>query len=86
MGGYIVRRIVSVIPVMGIVAIFVFSLLYLAPGDPAALIAGELATADQIEAIRREMGLDQPYVVRFGEWVLRILQGDFGQSIFTNRR
>lgn len=82
---YLVRRILSVFPVMALVAILVFSLLYLAPGDPAALIAGEMASADQIEAIRIEMGLDQPYLLRFVEWMLRILQGDFGVSIFSNK-
>ncbi len=69
---------------MAFVALFVFSLLYLAPGDPAAVIAGDQATPDDVERIRASLGLDRPYLVRFSEWVFRILQGDLGTSIFTN--
>ena len=64
---YLVRRILSTIPVMGMVALFVFSLLYIAPGDPAAIIAGEQATPEQIERIRQSLGLDQPFLIRFGD-------------------
>jgi peptide/nickel transport system permease protein len=78
------RRILSTIPVMGIVAFFVFSLLYLAPGDPASIIAGEQATPEEVERIRQTLGLDQPFVVRFGAWIWRILHGDLGTSIFSN--
>src|SRR4028119_532718 len=81
---YITRRILATIPVMAIVALFVFSLLYIAPGDPAAVIAGDQATPADVERIRQNLGLDRPYLVRFGEWVWRILQGDLGVSIFTN--
>ncbi|MCX7374811.1 MAG: ABC transporter permease [Alphaproteobacteria bacterium] len=84
MWAYIVRRVLATIPVMAIVALFVFSLLYLAPGDPAAVIAGDQASPDDVERIRASLGLDRPYLVRFGEWVFRILQGDLGTSIFTN--
>ncbi|HYF08243.1 MAG TPA: ABC transporter permease [Acetobacteraceae bacterium] len=81
---YIVRRILATIPVMAVVALFVFSLLYIAPGDPAAVIAGDQATPEDVERIRQSLGLDRPYLVRFGEWVWRILNGDLGVSIFTN--
>ncbi|MBO1074492.1 ABC transporter permease [Roseomonas marmotae] len=81
---YIIRRILATIPVMAIVALFVFSLLYLAPGDPAAVIAGDQATPADVERIRASLGLDRPFLVRFGEWSWRILQGDLGLSIFTN--
>jgi peptide/nickel transport system permease protein len=81
---YIVRRILATIPVMGVVALFVFSLLYLTPGDPAAVIAGDIATVEDIQRIRAQLGLDQPYFVRFGTWLWAILHGDFGISIFTN--
>src|SRR5882757_6964455 len=84
MGGYVARRILSTIPVMAVVALFVFSLLYIAPGDPAAIIAGDQATPADIERIRAGLGLDRPFVVQFGEWVWRILHGDLGTSIFTN--
>lgn len=81
---YIIRRIVATIPVMGVVALFVFSLLYIAPGDPAAVIAGDQASPADVERIRESLGLDRPFVVRFGEWVWQILHGDLGTSIFTN--
>ena len=51
---------------MGVVALFVFSLLYISPGDPAAVIAGDIATSDDIARIRAKLGLDEPYLVRFG--------------------
>jgi peptide/nickel transport system permease protein len=81
---YVVRRVASTIPVMGVVAFFVFSLLYIAPGDPAAVIAGDQATPEDVERIRQSLGLDRPFLVRFGEWVWQILHGDLGMSIFTN--
>jgi len=84
MWAYIVRRVLATIPVMAVVALFVFSLLYLAPGDPAAIIAGDQATPDDVERIRASLGLDRPYLVRFGSWVWDILHGDLGTSIFTN--
>ena len=84
MRGYIVRRVLSTIPVMAVVALFVFSLLYIAPGDPATIIAGDQATPADIIRIRQSLGLDRPFVIQFGEWVWRILHGDLGTSIFTN--
>jgi peptide/nickel transport system permease protein len=69
---------------MLVVALFVFSLLYIAPGDPAAIIAGDQATPADIERIRESLGLDRPYLVRFGDWLWHILHGDLGTSIFTN--
>ncbi|HZF75803.1 MAG TPA: ABC transporter permease [Acetobacteraceae bacterium] len=84
MFAYVVRRVLATIPVMAVVALFVFSLLYIAPGDPAAVIAGDQATPDDVERIRASLGLDRPYLVRFGAWVWDILRGDLGVSIFTN--
>jgi peptide/nickel transport system permease protein len=80
---HIVRRIVATIPVMAIVALFVFSLLYIAPGDPAVVIAGDQASPEDIEKIRKGLGLDRPFLVRFGEWSWSILQFDLGTSMFT---
>ena len=82
--GYIGRRILATIPVMAVVGLFVFSLLYFAPGDPAAIIAGDQATPDDVARIRATLGLDRPFLVRFGEWSWQILHGDLGTSIFTN--
>lgn len=81
---YIIRRLLGVIPVMLVVGIFVFSLLHLAPGDPAAIIAGDNATEENIARIRASLGLDQPFLVQFGRWGLGVLQGDLGVSMFTN--
>jgi peptide/nickel transport system permease protein len=69
---------------MGIVALFVFSLLYIAPGDPAAVIAGDQASPADVERIRQGLGLDRPFLVQFGTWVWQILHGNLGTSIFTN--
>jgi len=63
--GYFVRRLLATIPVIGMVAFFVFALLYLTPGDPAAVIAGDIATVADIERIRHQLGLDQPLLTRF---------------------
>ncbi len=69
---------------MAVVAFFVFSLLYLTPGDPAAILAGDAATDDDIRRIRANLGLDQPFAVQFGKWVWALAHGDLGTSIFTN--
>src|SRR6188474_1850007 len=82
--GYVVRRILATIPVMVVVALYVFSLLYIAPGHPAAVIAGDQATPADVERIRQSLGLDRPFLIRFGEWLWQILHGDLGTSIFTN--
>jgi peptide/nickel transport system permease protein len=84
MWGYVFRRIVATVPVMLVVAVCVFSLLYLAPGDPAAVIAGDYATSGDIERIRTALGLDKPVLVRFASWLAGIVQGDLGVSMFTN--
>ena len=81
---YLVRRLISTLPVMVIVGMFVFSLLYLAPGDPAALVAGDLATAADIAKIRDKLGLNEPFLVRFVQWSWDLLHGDLGVSIFSN--
>jgi peptide/nickel transport system permease protein len=80
---YIVRRIAATIPVMAIVGLFVFSLLYLAPGDPASVLAGDYASPADIERIHHSLGLDQPFIMRFAEWFWQILHLDLGTSIFT---
>jgi peptide/nickel transport system permease protein len=84
MTAYILRRLLATIPVMAVVAVFVFFLLRLAPGDPAAIIAGEDATAAQIAAVRGKLGLDRPILEQFVVWLGGMLQGDFGTSIFSN--
>lgn len=80
---FLLGRIFLTIPVMAVVSLVVFSLLYLTPGDPAQLIAGEMATENDIAALREQLGLDQPFFVRFATWVAHVLSGDLGTSIYS---
>jgi peptide/nickel transport system permease protein len=82
---YILRRLAATIPVMFIVAIFVFLMLRLTPGDPAAIIAGDNANAEQVALIRSRLGLDQPILSQFLIWLGNILRGDFGESFFFKK-
>lgn len=82
---YILKRVAMTVPVMGIVALFVFLLLRLAPGDPAAVIAGDYATAEDVARIREQLGLSDPIIVQFGKWLWSLMQGDLGVSIFSNK-
>ena len=84
MYAYIIRRILATIPVMAVVAIFVFLLLHLTPGDPAAVIAGDYASPADIEQIRERLGLNDPIYIQFGRWIGHLAQGDLGISIFSN--
>jgi len=85
MGFFILRRLLLTLPVMAVVALFVFSLLYVAPGDPAAVLAGDQATPAELERIRLRLGLDQSFAVRFANWALAALQGDLGSSLFSGQ-
>jgi len=82
---YALRRLLAVVPVMATVALVVFSLLYLSPGDPAAVLAGDQATLEDIERLRVALGLDQPFLTRFASWTAGVLQGDLGTSVFSNQ-
>ncbi|WP_299962979.1 ABC transporter permease [uncultured Roseobacter sp.] len=82
---YITMRVLSTIPVMVLVALFVFLMLRLAPGDPASVIAGDYATAEDVERIRQQLGLSDPIVVQFVRWVGQLVQGDLGTSIFSGK-
>lgn len=79
---FILQRVLSTLPVMGLVALIVFLLLRIS-GDPAAILAGDTASLEQIEKVRQSLGLDRPIVVQFAEWFLRLIQGDLGTSLFT---
>ena len=83
--GYVLKRVLATIPVMIIVAVIVFALLRLAPGDPAAVIAGDYATAADIERIRTQLGLNDPLHVQLWRWGLQLAQGDLGQAIFSRK-
>ncbi len=80
----ILKRLAATVPVLLVVAVVIFSVLRLTPGDPAAIVAGDGATVQQIEEIRRHMGLDQPIPVQFFKWIGDVLQGDFGTSLISN--
>ena len=82
---YIGRRILATIPVMGVVAVVVFALLHLSPGDPAAVIAGDTATLEEVAKVREQLGLNRPLLVQFGSWIAAVLQGDLGVSIYDNQ-
>jgi len=79
----IARRLVATIPVMGVVAIAVFALLHVTPGDPAVIIAGDYATTEDIAKIRAKLGLDQPFLTQVTIWLGRIVRGDLGTSIYS---
>jgi peptide/nickel transport system permease protein len=84
--GFLAKRLLSAIPVLVMVAVFVFLLLRITPGDPAAVIAGETATAAQVAEIRGKLGLDRPIAGQFLLWSGRVLAGDFGESFFFKKR
>lgn len=81
--GYFIRRLMAAVPVMLVVALSVFLLLRLAPGDPAAIIAGDMADAEQVANIRAALGLDQPIYSQFFIWMGNLLQGDLGTSLIS---
>jgi peptide/nickel transport system permease protein len=81
---YIIKRILATIPVMAVVALFVFLLLHLSPGDPATIIAGDYASPEDVARIRAQLGLDQPLYIQFFTWLGSILRGDLGTSIFSD--
>jgi peptide/nickel transport system permease protein len=84
MGEYVIRRLISMIPVLFIVSLISFGLLYVLPGDPAiAMLGEEIGNAETYDSLRRELGLDQPIWVQYGRWAGRLVQGDLGTSIRT---
>jgi len=83
---YLARRLLATIPVMAIVAVLVFSMLRLTPGDPAAIIAGAAATSQDVAEIRARLGLDRPIVAQFFLWIGRLMTGDFGESFFFKKQ
>jgi len=86
MFSYILRRLAATIPVMLVVAILVFLMLRLTPADPAAIIAGDNANAEQVAEIRKRLGLDQPILTQFVIWISKLAQGDMGESFFFKKQ
>ena len=85
MGRYVVRRLLATIVVLFLVTLVSFSIMSMVPGDPAVVMAGVGASADQVQRIREQFGLDAPFPVRLGRWYGGLLQGDLGQSILLSR-
>jgi len=85
MGRFIVHRLLAAVPVLFLVSLITFGLLWLVPGDPASIFLDASATQEALERVRRELGLDRPFLVRMGEWYMRVLQGDLGTSLLLNR-
>src|ERR1700741_2621159 len=79
---FIARRLVAIIPVLTVVAVLVFLMLRLTPGDPAAIMAGDAATAEQIAQIRTALGLNRSLITQFGIWIGNVLTGDLGESFY----
>jgi peptide/nickel transport system permease protein len=82
---FIIRRLLLLIPVLLVVGVIVFSLLHLAPGDPASMMLGREATLEQKEALREQLGLNEPLAVQFVDWFWGVLRLDFGESIFIGK-
>ncbi|MCA1755789.1 MAG: ABC transporter permease, partial [Spirochaeta sp.] len=82
---FIIRRILVAFVVLFGVSTFVFFMVHLIPGDPATVMLGVRATPSRVAAIRENMGLDEPLVVQYGNFLLNVVQGDFGRSFRTNR-
>ena len=85
MGRFIVRRLLASIPVLFLVSLITFGLLWLVPGDPASVFLDASASAEALNRVRHELGLDRPFLLRMGDWYLRLLQGDLGTSLLLNR-
>ena len=83
---YILKRLLATVPVLLVVGVFIFLLLRLTPGDPAAMIAGDYATEDQIAAIKENLGLDKPLINQFFIWMSNIANGDLGESYFFKKQ
>lgn len=82
---YVVRRILAAIPIIAMVAVFIFSLIHVTPGDPAVLLAGDNATPAQVEKIRSRLHLDEPLATQFGIWVGQVVRLDLGQSMYSQQ-
>ncbi len=85
MGIYTLRRLVLLVPVLVGVSVVVFLVMHLAPGDPAVVMLGPIASEEDVRRIRTELGLDQPLHVQYGKWLWNAVQGDFGRSITMKR-
>lgn len=81
---YILKRILSLIPVMFVVSVVIFLVVYLIPGGPATAMLGLEASAEQIAELNAELGFDRPFLVQYGDWLAGVFRGDWGQSYFLD--
>ncbi|MCT1903061.1 ABC transporter permease [Oceanobacillus sojae] len=81
---YTIRRLISIIPVMLVVSIIVFMIVHLTPGNPAYLILGEDSSAEAVQQLEEQLGLNQPIVVQFFDWVINVFKGDLGESVYSS--
>ena len=82
---YVLKRLVSMVPVLLLVSVVIFSLIHLTPGDPVVAMLGEEATPEARDRLRAQLGLDQPIMVQYSVWLAKALTGDLGRSIRTNQ-
>ena len=82
---YVLKRLVSMVPVLLLVSVVIFSLIHLTPGDPGVAMLGEEATPEARDRLRAQLGLDQPILVQYSVWLMKALTGDLGRSIRTNQ-
>lgn len=85
MGKYIIKRLLSLIPVLAVVMVFIFFIIHITPGDPATTILGQEASPEQIDELREKMGLNEPLYIQFITWIGDTLHGDFGESYFLEK-
>src|SRR5437016_710086 len=85
MATYVAHRLAAVVPVLLLVTLAVFALIHITPGDAAVVIAGESADPETIARLRQDLGLDQPVLVQYGEWLGRAVQANLGRSVRTNQ-
>ncbi|MFD2616148.1 ABC transporter permease [Terrilactibacillus laevilacticus] len=85
MGKYILKRLFSLIPIIIGISIIVFLIIHLVPGDPASIILGNNATPEAIKALNAKLGLDKPLIVQYFDWVVHLIQGNFGTSVQTDQ-
>lgn len=80
---YLIRRLIALVPVLWLISVFVFLFVHMLPGDPARLLAGEQATLEDVEAVRRALRLDDPLLVQYGRFILNLVTLDLGTSLRT---
>ena len=82
---YLLRRLISTVPMLVLVGLITFLLIHITPGDPASVVAGDNASLEAIEAARHRLGLDQPFLVQFWNWLVAVLHGDLGTSFTSGK-